>query len=231
MTASGVRSSWLMSASSVRRWLLVGLEAPAIVSNPSVSSPTTGTRRIGRGRDPDRVVAGLDPARRLDEPVERPRGQAQRRARSRPARPRRPGPRDDARDRPEPRQRRSPMTATSEPTTIRNRSPNRQPNPRWRSSGAGRRSTAGRLRIRRGSRAAVAGPRPRRARRRLRGPRAGGPASSAAWRPRGVVPRPRPRTSVIRRRPGRRRSGTRRRRPSARIAAGADRARACAGGS
>ena len=77
MTVSGVRSSWLTSARSRRRWrssavqpLDHRVEAARQVADRS-ASPARACR-------PGRVVAGLDPRRRVDQPVQAARGPAQR---------------------------------------------------------------------------------------------------------------------------------------------------------
>ena len=69
MTASGVRSSWLTSARSVRRCSSSASRRAAIVSKPRASSRIGG--RSDRVRpDADRVVAVLDPSGRDEHPVE-----------------------------------------------------------------------------------------------------------------------------------------------------------------
>ena len=69
ITASGVRSSWLTSASSVRRCSSSASSRAAIVLKPRASSRTGRAAATGLG-DPDGVVAVLDPARRVDQLVE-----------------------------------------------------------------------------------------------------------------------------------------------------------------
>ena len=69
MIASGVRSSWLTSASRLRRCSSSAWSRAAIVSKPRASSWIGGRSGLGLA-DPDAVVAVLDPARRGDHPVE-----------------------------------------------------------------------------------------------------------------------------------------------------------------
>ena len=71
MTASGVRSSWLTSASRRRRVASSDSRRAAIVLNARLEAAqlAAAARRLG---DADRVVGRLDPAGRVDELRQRP---------------------------------------------------------------------------------------------------------------------------------------------------------------
>ena len=81
MTASGFRSSWLTSASRLRRCASSVSSRATIVSNPSASARCR-RRPVGIVADADRVVAGLDPVGGLDQAVERPSRAPEQSARS-----------------------------------------------------------------------------------------------------------------------------------------------------
>ena len=70
MTASGVRSSWLTSASSRRRCVLVDLEARRHGVERADEIAQLARAAVDL-RDAGRVVAGLDPTGRLDERIQR----------------------------------------------------------------------------------------------------------------------------------------------------------------
>ena len=130
MTASGVRSSWLTSASSVRRWLSSVSRRAAIVSKPrgELAGSAAGRDRVVPTRT--RVVAVLDP-----RASPRPAGRASRAAPQQSApdrdeqRRRRPRGRDDRRHRAEAREDGRRCRRATEPATMRKTSPNRQPKP------------------------------------------------------------------------------------------------------